>query len=55
MLFSTVRDTSALFIIFGGISMKSIGKKIFSTIVVLTAVSLLFLGVLASTLNYKST
>lgn len=35
--------------------MKSIGKKIFSTIVVLTAVSLIFLGVLASTLNYKST
>ena len=35
--------------------MKSIGKKIFYTIVLLTIVSLLFLGTVASVLNYIST
>lgn len=35
--------------------MKSIGKKIFYTIVIMTIISLLFLGTFASTLSYKST
>lgn len=35
--------------------MKSIGKKIFYTIVIMTIISLLFLGCFASTLNYNST
>ena len=35
--------------------MKSIGKKIFYTIIILTVVSLLFLGGFASILNYNST
>lgn len=35
--------------------MKSIGKKIFYTIVIMTIISLLFLGGFASTLNYRST
>lgn len=35
--------------------MKSIGKKIFYTIVIMTIISLLFLGGFASTLNYSST
>ncbi|MBD5138882.1 MAG: methyl-accepting chemotaxis protein [Ruminococcus sp.] len=35
--------------------MKSIGKKIFYTMIFMTLISMLFLGLLASTLNYKST
>lgn len=39
----------------GGVIVKSIGKKIFYTIVIMTIISLLFLGSFASTLNYRST
>lgn len=35
--------------------MKSIGKKIVFTMLLMTLVSMIFLGLLASTLNYKST
>ena len=35
--------------------MKSIGKKIFYTMILMTLISLLFLGALASILNYNST
>ncbi len=35
--------------------MKSIGKKIYYTIIIMTVISLLFLGGLASVLNYSST
>ena len=44
-----------LYIKIGGIIVKSIGKKIFYTIVIMTIISLLFLGTFASTLSYNST
>ncbi len=44
-----------LYIKIGGIIVKTIGKKIFYTIVIMTIISLLFLGTFASTLSYNST
>lgn len=43
-----------LYIKIGGIIVKSIGKKIFYTIVIMNIISLLFLGMFASTLSYRS-